>query len=263
MKKVSVREPAVSGMFYPNDPLELKRMIDAYLARGKETDNLPKAVIVPHAGYIYSGPIAGSVYGLFSKARGKIQRVVLMGPAHRVGFSGVTMSSADAFSTPLGIVPVDQEAVASLSSLKQVHMRDDAHALEHSLEVQLPFLQTVLEDFTLVPLLVGDADPQTVAEVLESLWGGKETLIVISSDLSHYNDYNTAVKMDTATSKAIEALRPRDIDFEGACGRIPIAALLLVAQKRGLHARTVDLRNSGDTAGPKDQVVGYGAYAFE
>ena len=263
MKKVSIREPAVSGMFYPDDPTELRQMLGAYLSKGEGPDIRPKAVVVPHAGYIYSGPIAGSVYSLFSKARGKIERVVVMGPAHRVGFLGIAVTSVDAFSTPLGLVTVDKEALASLSSIKQVHVRDDAHALEHSLEVQLPFLQTVLGNFKLVPLLAGDADPAQVAEVLEALWDGEETLVVVSSDLSHYNDYDTAIKMDAATSKAIEGLRPQDIDFEGACGRIPLAALLLIAQKRGLHARTIDLRNSGDTAGPKDQVVGYGAYVFE
>ena len=263
MKKVSIREPAVSGMFYPDDPTELQQMLGVYLSREDRPEKQPKAVIVPHAGYIYSGPIAGSVYSLFAQARGKIQRVVLMGPAHRVGFPGIAITSVDAFSTPLGLAMIDKQALASIASCEDVHVRDDAHALEHSLEVQIPFLQFVFGEFKLVPLLIGDVVPEKVVDVLEMLWDGQETLVVVSSDLSHYNDYDTAVKMDTSTSRAIEDLRPQDIDFEGACGRIPVAALLLLARKRGLHARTIDLRNSGDTAGPKDQVVGYGAYVFE
>ncbi|HLE93658.1 MAG TPA: AmmeMemoRadiSam system protein B, partial [Sulfuricaulis sp.] len=196
-------------------------------------------------------------------ARGRITRVVLLGPAHRVGFHGLALSSADYFLTPLGRVPVDQEAVEKISRLPQVHEMDAAHAQEHSLEVHLPFLQEVLGEFNLVPLAVGDAEPGEVAEVLELLWGGSETLIVISSDLSHYHDYKTAQKLDRATSQAIEQLRPEDIQYDHACGRNPVNGLLHMARKRGLKAKTVDLRNSGDTAGTQDRVVGYGAYIFE
>ncbi|HSW51641.1 MAG TPA: AmmeMemoRadiSam system protein B [Sulfuricaulis sp.] len=259
----SVRNPAVAGLFYPGDPRELHAMVGEYLGAVHATGAVPKAIIAPHAGYIYSGPIAASAYALILPARGRITRVVLLGPAHRVGFHGLALSSADCFQTPLGRITVDQEAVKKISGLPQVHVMDAAHRQEHSLEVHLPFLQEVLGEFSLVPLVVGDAGPDEVAEVLEALWGGPETLIVISSDLSHYRDYKTAQKLDRATSQAIEQLRPEDIQYDHACGRNPVSGLLQVARRRGLKARTVDLRNSGDTAGSRDQVVGYGAYVFE
>jgi hypothetical protein len=238
-------------------------MVGEYLSSAQAAGAVPKAIIAPHAGYIYSGPIAASAYLRIKPARGRITRVVLLGPAHRVGFHGLALSSADYFLTPLGRVPVDQEAVEKISRLPQVHEMDAAHAQEHSLEVHLPFLQEVLGEFNLVPLVVGDAEPGEVAEVLELLWGGSETLIVISSDLSHYHDYKTAQKLDRATSQAIEQLRPEDIQYDHACGRNPVNGLLHMARKRGLKAKTVDLRNSGDTAGTQDRVVGYGAYIFE
>jgi AmmeMemoRadiSam system protein B len=261
-----VRSPAVAGMFYPADGLELRSMVDGFLAdaaqRAGDGGPPPKAIIVPHAGYIYSGPIAASAYARLKAARDTLHRVVLLGPAHRVGFRGLALSSADAFATPLGSVPLDLEAEQAVADLPQVRVLDAAHAPEHSLEVHLPFLQALLADFRLVPLVVGDATAAEVDEVLERLWGGPETLIVISSDLSHYHDYATARRMDSATSRAIEALDPAAIDFEDACGRIPVSGLLVAARRRGLHASTVDLRSSGDTAGPRDQVVGYGAYVF-
>ena len=258
----NVRLPAVAGLFYPKDRTELSQMLKDLLGKAQGSDVAPKAVIAPHAGYIYSGPIAASVYAQVASARQRIRRVVLLGPAHRVPFHGIAASSASVFDTPLGAVPVDTSAVQSLLSLPQVRVLDEAHALEHSLEVHLPFLQTVLDEFSLVPLVVGDASYQDVADVIERLWGGDETLIVISSDLSHYHDYDTARTMDRETSKAIEALEPELIDHDQACGRIPVGGLLLVARQHGLRARTLDLRNSGDTAGPRDQVVGYGAYAI-
>ncbi len=262
MKPASIRKPAVAGAFYPADPAELHSMVAGFLESAKPADTPPKAVIVPHAGYIYSGPIAGSAYAQIAAARGKIKRVVLLGPSHRVPFTGLAISRADAFATPLGNVPLDHGAIEELRDLPQVRVLEPAHAMEHSIEVQIPFLQEVLGDFKLVPLAVGEATAEEVAEVIERLWGGPETLIVISSDLSHYHDYKTARKMDEATSKAIEALAPGEIDFDQACGRIPVSGLLLAARRHGLHAKTVDLRNSGDTAGPRDQVVGYGAYVF-
>ena len=259
----SVRNPAVAGLFYPGDPRELHAMVAGYLAAAAAGDVVPKAIIVPHAGYIYSGPIAASAYARIQPARGRITRVVLLGPAHRVGFHGLALSSADCFQTPLGRITVDQEAVKKISGLPQVQVMDAAHMQEHSLEVHLPFLQEVLGEFSLVPLVVGDAEPGEVAEVLEALWGGPETLIVISSDLSHYHDYKTAQRLDRATSQAIEQLRLEDIQYDHACGRNPVNGLLQVARQRGLKAKTVDLRNSGDTAGTPDRVVGYGAYVFE
>jgi AmmeMemoRadiSam system protein B len=248
---MNVRNPAVAGLFYPGDPRELHAMVAGYLAAAAAGDVVPKAIIVPHAGYIYSGPIAASAYARIQPARGRITRVVLLGPAHRVGFHGLALSSADCFQTPLGRITVDQEAVKKISGLPQVRVMDAVHRQEHSLEVHLPFLQEVLGEFSLVPLVVGDAEPGEVAEVLEALWGGPETLIVISSDLSHYHDYKTA------------QLRLEDIQYDHACGRNPVSGLLQVARQRGLKAKTVDLRNSGDTAGTPDRVVGYGAYVFE
>ena len=226
------------------------------------SDSPPKAIIAPHAGYIYSGPVAASAYASLRQASSVISRVVLLGPAHRVPVHGLALPASDAFATPLGKIEIDREAVEKIRGLPQVRVFDDAHTLEHSLEVHLPFLQSVLADFQLVPLVVGDASAEEVAEVLERLWGGPETLIVISSDLSHYHDYQTARQMDSATSLAIEHLAYDEIHFDQACGRTPVSGLLLQARKRGLKGKTIDLRNSGDTAGPRNQVVGYGAYVF-
>lgn len=259
-----VRAPAVAGTFYPADPKQLRTMVDGFLAAVRSTDGVrPKALIAPHAGYIYSGPVAASAYARLKPWRDQITRVVLLGPSHRVGFEGLALSSADYYNTPLGRVPLDRDAGRLLVGLPQVRVHDAAHAQEHSLEVHLPFLQELLNDFTLVPLVVGDATAVEVGEVLERLWDGPETLIVISSDLSHYHDYATARRLDRATSRAIETLRYEDIGYEDACGRNPVSGLLYVARRRGLHARTLDLRNSGDTAGPRDRVVGYGAYVIE
>lgn len=258
----AIRTPAVAGMFYPKDPAELHAMVAGYLSDAKPGP-APKALIAPHAGYIYSGPIAATAYKRLAAARGKVRRVVLLGPSHRVPFHGLAASSADTYRTPLGDIAIDREALAKIGTLPQVIALDEAHALEHSLEVHLPFLQEVLGEFTLIPLVVGDATADEVAEVLELLWGGPETLIVISSDLSHYHNYDTAQHMDTATSLAIERLEPEKITHDGACGRIPVTGLLKAARHHGLRAETIDLRNSGDTAGPRNQVVGYGAYVFQ
>lgn len=258
----SVRHPAVAGMFYPDDPTELDQTVRNFLIAARSEGPVPKAIIAPHAGYIYSGPIAASAYRQLLPAKEVIKRVVLLGPAHRVPFRGLAVPTADYFQTPLGAVAIDREAIEQILDLPFVASFDQAHEPEHSLEVHLPFLQEVLEDFKVVPIVVGDATPEEVATVLERLWDGQETLIVISSDLSHYYDYATAKRLDQATSQAIEDLDPDRLDYESACGRIPVAGLLLAAQRHGLQAKTLDLRNSGDTAGPKDQVVGYGAYAF-
>ncbi len=254
------RPPAVAGSFYPADPKQLRTMVDGFLNVVRAGSGSAKAIIAPHAGYIYSGPVAASAYARLKSLRARITRVVLLGPSHRVGFEGLALSSADYYDTPLGRIPLDKHADKLLAGLPQVRVFDAAHAREHSLEVHLPFLQETLGEFTLIPLVVGDATPQEVGEVLERLWGGAETLIVISSDLSHYHDYATAQRLDRATSQAIESLRYEDIDYDAACGRNSVNGLLYVARKRGLHAHTIDLRNSGDTAGPRDRVVGYGAY---
>ena len=259
-----VRPAAVAGRFYPADPAELRDLINVLLAQAPPaTGPAPKALIAPHAGYLYSGPVAASAYAQLIPGRDQIRRVVLLGPSHYVPLDGLATSSAEAFATPLGLVPLDLEAIRRAQSLPQVTQMDEAHAQEHSLEVHLPFLQTVLGDFTLVPLAVGGASAEGIAEVLEALWGGPETRFVISSDLSHYHDLQSARRLDQATAKAIEALKPAGIGEERACGRSSIRGLLQVARQHGLRARTVDLRTSGDTAGPRDQVVGYGAFVFE
>ena len=259
-----VRPPAVAGRFYPRDPAALRQLVTDLLAQAPPaTGPAPKALIAPHAGYFYSGPIAASAYAQLIPARDQIKRVVLFGPSHYVALHGLATTSAEAFATPLGIVPVDLEAVREVRLLPQVRELDEAHAHEHSLEVQLPFLQCVLGDFKLVPLAVGDATPEDISHVLDALWDGPETRFVISSDLSHYNDFQTARRLDRATANAIEALKPAAIGEERACGRMPIRGLLESARRHGLRARTVDLRNSGDTAGPHDRVVGYGAFVFE
>lgn len=257
------RPPAVAGLFYPSEKYQLQSMVQSYLDQAKPKGGLPKAIIAPHAGYIYSGAVAASVYARLAQGRGKISQVVLLGPSHRFGFKGLALSTSHFFTTPLGEIPLETEAANALCTLPFVHKLDKAHAQEHSLEVQLPFLQEMLGSFYLLPIVVGDASPEQVAEVLDKVWGGDETLIVISSDLSHYHDYATARRLDTATSRAIVAMHPEAISFEDACGRLPICGLLIAAQKRKMKAENIDLRNSGDTAGSKDRVVGYGAYVFE
>ena len=257
-----MRPAAVAGFFYPDNTRQLRAAVLDYVAQAKPEGPVPKALIAPHAGYLYSGPVAGAAYAVLAPRRDAIGRVVLIGPSHRVGFAGLALPEASAFATPLGDVALDMAAIDRVRALPQVIMSTHAHRQEHSLEVHLPFLQETLGPFELVPLLTGDATSSEVGAVIEELWGGSETLIVVSSDLSHYHDYATASRMDAATSAAIEALRDEDIADDDACGAVAIRGLLWAARRRGLHARTLDRRNSGDTAGPKDRVVGYGAYAF-
>lgn len=258
-----IRPAAVAGMFYPEMPAELAHEVAAMLAKAKQVcpGGKAKAIIVPHAGYVYSGAVAASVYAPLVALRGRIRRVILLGPTHRVAVNGLALPTSRAFATPLGVVPVDREAIAGLADLPQVVVSDAAHALEHSLEVQLPFLQTVLDEFSLVPCAVGRASPEEVAEVLERLWGGSETLIVVSSDLSHYLPYASAQQTDAATVQQLLALDPH-LDHQQACGATPVNGLLLAAKRHGMTAHLIDLRNSGDTAGDKSRVVGYGALAF-
>ncbi len=258
-----IRKPAVAGMFYPEDATELRDRVDRLLTTANPVAACPKAIIVPHAGYIYSGAIAASAYRALETVAAQIRKVVLLGPSHRVGFQGLALSSASTFATPLGDIPVDTQTATLLDDLPQVRLLDEAHVLEHSLEVQLPFLQRMLPEFSLIPLVVGDASAEEVAEVIERLWNGEETLIVVSSDLSHYQAYDLAQRLDQATCRAIETLQPEKIGYQDACGRNPVNGLLLAARHHGLKVKTLDLRNSGDTAGPRDQVVGYGAWIFE
>ncbi|MEZ5542967.1 MAG: AmmeMemoRadiSam system protein B [Pseudomonadota bacterium] len=259
----SSRAPAVAGLFYPSSRSELSAQVRALLAAVPDGGALrpPKALIVPHAGYVYSGPVAASAYARLAPLAGRIRRVVLLGPVHRIPVRGLALPAATAFTTPLGEVPLDTAAMAALRKLPAVTVNDAVHAQEHSLEVHLPFLQTVLGDFTLLPLAVGDATQAEVAAVLDRVWGGAETLVVISSDLSHYLPYRAARRVDEETVQRILELRA-DIDHDEACGATPVNGLLAFAADRGLTAEVLDLRNSGDTAGDHARVVGYCAIAF-
>jgi AmmeMemoRadiSam system protein B len=259
----SIRPAAIAGMFYPGKPDVLARNVDALLAAATPaaTIAVPKAIIAPHAGYIYSGPIAASIYALIAPARTRIKRVVVLGPTHRVAIHGIALPGVNAFATPLGNIAIDAGAVKQLMALPYVGVSAEAHRQEHSLEVHLPFLQKVINEFTLVPLAVGRATAQQVASVIDMLWGGEETLIVISSDMSHYLPYAEAQATDNATAEAILALRT-DLNHHQACGATPVIGLNLLAQQRGLKAQLIDLRNSGDTAGDKARVVGYGSFAY-
>ena len=265
---VKSRPPAVAGTFYSSDPRELRETVCGLLAEADAREGAPslarpKALIVPHAGYRFSGPIAASAYRLIAARHKEIRRVVLLGPSHHVYLEGLGATSAESFTTPLGSIPIDRVAVDRSLEFAAVKIDDAAHRDEHSLEVQLPFLQCCLDDFQLVPFAVGDAEITEVADVLDALWGGDETLIVISSDLSHFLSYEEAKRQDDETRRAIEALRPEALDYDSACGRVPARALLWLAEQRKLVPRTLDLRNSGDTQGGRDRVVGYGAWAFE
>jgi AmmeMemoRadiSam system protein B len=242
----------------------LGKQVRAYLAQAAAASELlprPKALIVPHAGYVYSGAIAAAAYRRLAAGCEDIARVVLLGPAHRVALHGLAVPTSDRFATPLGDVAVDRAAVACALELPQVSESDSAHALEHALEVQLPFLQTLLPAFRLVPLAVGDATAAQVAEVIERLWDGPQTLIVVSSDLSHYHSYDVARAIDRSSAQTVLTLSPT-LTFSQACGALPINGLLTVARRHGMQAELLDLRNSGDTAGDKARVVGYGSFAF-
>jgi AmmeMemoRadiSam system protein B len=268
------RQPAVAGAFYPGNREVLASDVNALLklAQTEVSDNRkhgdklsskapPKALIVPHAGYIYSGPTAAAAYARLSSVSDRIKRVILLGPVHRVPIRGLALPGADVFATPLGQIQIDSDAVAAIKNLPQVIESTAAHEQEHSLEVQLPFLQMALTDFTLLPLAVGDATAEEVAEVLDALWGGPETLIVISSDLSHFLPYQTAQLVDGQTTQSILHLQST-LNHQQACGGTPVNGLMLAAKRHHLQPQLLDLRNSGDTAGDKDRVVGYASFAF-
>ena len=262
MTSTVIRSPAVAGMFYPGSPEELSNEVEGFLAHAHASSaSVPKALIVPHAGYVYSGAVAAVAYARLAAARDRIRRVVLLGPTHRVAIRGLALPEARAFDTPLGRVPLDLELEQKLLALPQVQQSAAVHAQEHSLEVQLPFLQRVLDNFTLLPLAVGMASAEEVAEVLDCVWGGLETLILISSDLSHYHPYAQAQQLDQETARQIVSLQAL-ADHQQACGATPVNGFLLCARRRGLKAQLLDLRNSGDTAGDRARVVGYGAFAF-
>jgi hypothetical protein len=261
--KPATRPAAVAGSFYPAAPAELRNQVGRFLADAstRAADAAIKALIAPHAGYIYSGPIAASAYAQVAVQSDRIRRVVLLGPTHRVFVRGLALPGVQRFATPLGEVEIDRASVAALRGCPQVIESAAAHADEHSLEVHLPFLQQLLGEFSLVPLAVGEANAAEVAEVLEALWGGDETLIVVSSDLSHYLPYDVSRRVDRATVQRVLSFEAV-IDHEQACGATPINGLLLAARSRGLRADLLDLRSSGDTAGDRRRVVGYAAMAF-
>lgn len=259
----TVRAPAVAGSFYPASADALRRDVSDLLAHpeGPALATVPKALIVPHAGYIYSGPIAASAYATLLPHRADITRVVLLGPAHHIPVRSIALSSADQFRTPLGDVALDTDGMQRLARRANAVVSADAHLDEHSLEVQLPFLQSVLGAFTLLPIVVGDAAPTEVADVIESEWGGDETLIVISSDLSHYLSDARARSADARTVDDILALRA-SLGHRQACGATPVNGMLIAARRRGLRAIALDVRNSSQTAGDPDRVVGYASFAF-
>lgn len=256
---MSTRQPAVAGSFYPQDADELRDQIVSLLEQNHRKGTMPKVLIVPHAGYIYSGPIAAAAYSRLRSGADHINRVVLLGPSHRVALDGIALPASGFFETPLGDIAVDAKTCHRLMAYDQVCESETAHATEHSLEVHLPFLQVVLSKFEIVPLVVGSAEPEEVAEILDVVWGGPETLIIISSDLSHYHSYDKAEAMDAETTAAIERLEGH-LTGEQACGCNAVNGLMVAARQRQLNVSLIDLRNSGDTAGSKDRVVGYGAY---
>ena len=259
-----IRTAAVAGLFYPAEPSVLAATLSQLLKQTEYDEKLqtPKVIIAPHAGYIYSGITAARVYKQLKPSKDIIKRVVIFGPAHRVAFSGVALSDADRFTTPLGDVDIDKSFNQQLLALDNVHILDQAHLQEHSLEVQLPFLQYLLSDFSIIPIVAGHNSSKLVADILELVWGGSETLIVISSDLSHFHDYQTAQNIDKETTEAILDCNFNAIHPQQACGCFAINGLLRYAQNHPLEASLIDLRNSGDTAGDHDKVVGYAAFSF-
>ncbi|MEC9346189.1 MAG: AmmeMemoRadiSam system protein B [Pseudomonadota bacterium] len=264
----TARAPAVAGAFYPAEPGRLAAAVDDLLAdAAKRTAGpvpAPKALIAPHAGYVYSGAVAASAYARLAPARESIRRVILLGPAHRVAFRGFAVPTVDSFVTPLGAVPLDRVAIDALVAARpDVQPFDEAHRQEHSLEVHLPFLQRALSNFALVPIVVGDTLPAEVADVLTRLWGGPETLVVVSTDLSHFHAYDAAKAIDAETVRRIETMQAGSLDGQQACGCRPVNGLLHIAANLGCRVTELDVRNSGDTAGPKDRVVGYGSWAVE
>lgn len=257
-----VRPPAVAGLFYPDDPAELRDVISEHLAQAPTAAGpVPKALIVPHAGYIYSGGIAAAAYSQLAHQRRRIRRIVLIGPSHRVYLRGVAVPVAEVFQTPFGMVPVDRELKARVLAREQVVESDTPHASEHSLEVQLPFLQLLFDEFTLLPIALGAASAQAVAGVLDEVWGQEETLVLVSSDLSHYLSYDEALAVDAETIAAI-LRNDATLTGEQACGCVGINGLSFLARQRNARIAEIARCNSGDTAGDRNRVVGYGAFAL-
>jgi hypothetical protein len=257
---MSIRKAAVAGLFYEADPALLQQQIsDLMSAMGSQSETVPEALIVPHAGYIYSGPTAARAYSCLKSRQDEIRRVVLFGPAHRVYLEGLALPSVDRFETPLGEIALDREAIEQVSGMPGVSISDQAHRDEHSLEVQLPFLQTVLAQFTLVPVVVGMCDAAIVAAVMDALWGGEDTLIVISTDLSHFLSYAEARQVDANTCNLILE-KSGSLTGEEACGAFALNGLMRTQHAESLNVELLETCNSGDTAGDRDRVVGYGAF---
>jgi len=259
----SIQAAGVAGFFYPADPDELAAGVDASLARAAPPDLAPKAVVAPHAGHVYSGDIAGAAYALLARRRNEIKRVVLLGPTHRMYVPGVAVSPADAWATPLGTLAVDQAGRDAVGRGEKAFVTPEPFAGEHSLEVHLPFIQRALGDVQVLPILVGDAPAAQVSGMLEQLWGGPETAIIVSSDLSHFHEYDTATAKDGETAIGIERLNLQVCEGDRACGAHPLSGLIDQAHRRDLRVTALDVRNSGDTQGDRSRVVGYGSFAFE
>ncbi len=257
---MSTRQAAVAGSFYEAQTADLQLQVSQFVAQSPEVSwAKPKVLIVPHAGYVFSGSTAARAYRSLESQRDEIRRVVLLGPAHRVYLEGMAVPAVDAFSTPLGEVMLDANAIEQISKLPGVIVSDAAHRDEHSLEVQLPFLQSVLKHFTLVPIVVGHCDANTVAAVIDELWGGQETLVVISTDLSHFHSYQAARQLDASTCERI-LQKSSDLSGEQACGARAVNGLMSSEHCRSLDVELLSACNSGDTAGSRDRVVGYGAF---
>ncbi len=258
----TVRPPAVAGSFYPRGPKELKATVDALLSQAETSRQAgPLGLIAPHAGYMYSGPVAANAFAPVAASGNVFERVLLIGPPHYVPVSGVAAPSAGAFATPLGEVEVDRDAIAALIEAGLVTIDDRAHAPEHSLEVELPFLQAVLGRFTVIPLLIGDAAPEHVAAIVGAALD-ERSLLVVSTDLSHYLDYASARVRDVATAETIEQLDFTRLGPQDACGFAALNGALCAGRQEHWGIKRFDLRNSGDTSGDRRRVVGYGAWAF-
>ena len=257
-----IRRPAVAGKFYPQDPHQLEQEIRQLLAAVPVVACLPKILIVPHAGYQYSGPVAATGFATLNPLRGTIQRVVVLGTCHSRREPLIFTSNADEFETPLGGIKTNINSIELALSHQLAVLDDEAHRFDHAIEVQLPFLQVQLDSFELVPFLVATSPIEQVANLINLLWGGTETLFVISSDLSHYHPYSEALELDQQTAESIVQLDDRALNEQRACGFYAIAGALQVARQKSLQVLKLDLRISGDTGGPHDRVVGYGAFAF-
>lgn len=259
---MTVREPAVAGIFYPGERFVLQKTVQELLDQAPQFRPTPKAIVVPHAGFIYSGSIAASAYASLINEKDSIKKIVILGPAHTLFFKGIAYDSAEQFASPLGTIDQDQELLAKITDLPFVYRLPEAHKKEHSLEVQFPFCQVLFSKFTVLPLIVGETHPEQVAQLIERIWGNDDTLLIISSDLSHYLPYEIAQRLDHKTCFAIDTLNEESLAHEGACGYYPLRGFLHFARQKQLLGRLLDLRNSGDTAGEKDKVVGYASYHF-